>query len=1056
MSQDSRPTVPWGGPAPTALPPGSRVGKFFRFDRLGAGGMGEVWKAWDPDINRWVALKFVKVEGADDLARFAREAQLAARLTHPNIAAIYEFGEADGRKFIAMQYIEGKTLRHAVRGDRREAARMVRDAAIGVHEAHRLGVIHRDLKPDNIMATTGGHVFVMDFGLARATEVESSISVSGLVVGTPSYMPPEQARGEKVDERADVYSLGATLYELVTGAKPFDAQSVYETLMAVATEDPKAPRSLDPTIDPDLETMILKAIEKEPSRRYRSAADLAADLDRWLKGEPVTARAPSAVYRLKKGFARRRGLLIAIAAGVIASGVTAAVLVPLLRRTEAKVDDEREALLDRLRKTSSLCLEAALEKRRVKDLAGMRSYLGQVKDACDAVVAKDPALAEPHYRLGRLRRVLMDFEGAEHEQSEALRKDPMFGPALYERIVLRSKALVDDTYKLSAGFLRDLGEKLAREGRAAGWSYRPPSWKELLSNTPALRDRITSLRKDVSTLMALDPSRRGDLGQAELLYAGALADWVEGSVDPLPFVKVLKVAPHFLEAWEVLALAWQEQQTQEGIKLAIASLTGGLEQDPGYLPLLVSRGDFELREARKALRRDEETSWAARAEQDFDEALTLDPTNARAYRGRGECRGLRAIKLVDERKPHEEVEAAAMADLRRARDLAPWSGGADAELGRLGSSIARHLSNRGIDPTARYTAVIRELEAGAVRHPEEDLIWIFLGNVRWQLANWLATHGEDPEALLVLAVEAFEQAIRVQPLQQVAYAGRAQARLVLGQNVALRGGDPEEIIARALEDLRGLLRWDAKDADTHLAAGRCYAILAGARAVRGGNVTAAWLQAERSFTEALALMPESTDGLVQRGMTRSRLSALADDPEPYFKSAVEDFTKAIGASTPRSDAYLGRAGVALDRFNFHRVNGAVREELLAEAEKDLTAALAIDPNRDENWRGRGLLRSTWGNVADDEGRDPGELYGKAIEDFTKAIEINKRNEQAWLNRGTTWLNWARIKHNRKLKAPKEWKAALDDLEQVVKVNPAMHPAVREAIEECKTELGRDE
>ncbi len=189
-------------PGETDLPPEVRtalaeprniIGKYIRLKMLGAGGMGEVWKAWDRELRRWVALKFLQHENPQEMARFRLEAQAAAGLNHPGICSVYEVGKHEGRPFIAMQYLEGQTLLTFPRGDRRELIRIVRTVALAVQCAHEAGVIHRDLKPANIMVGPRGDVFVMDFGLAKSTSVDSSVSVSGSVVGTPAYMSPEQA-----------------------------------------------------------------------------------------------------------------------------------------------------------------------------------------------------------------------------------------------------------------------------------------------------------------------------------------------------------------------------------------------------------------------------------------------------------------------------------------------------------------------------------------------------------------------------------------------------------------------------------------------------------------------------------------------------------------------------------------------------------------------------------------------------------------------------------------------------------------------------------------------
>jgi tetratricopeptide (TPR) repeat protein len=346
-TSDSRPVTPWDEtvrtPARTPPPKGAaepavpdeavyapvsaRFGKFIRTRRLGAGGMGEVWKAWDSVLGRWVALKFLKGGDDEEIARFRREAQTAGRLHHPNIAAIFEVDEDQGRHYIAMQFVEGSTLLAFPRDDRKLLARLVADAARAVQYAHEQGIVHRDLKPENVMVAArtkaGGavehHVYVMDFGLARVAEGASNFSVSGLVVGTPSYMPPEQARGERVGPRADVYALGATLYELLTELKPFEGPNVYETLRAVQERDPVAPRRIDPRIPADLETVVLKCLSKEPEGRYGSAQEVADDLQAFLAGESIRAK-PESISRKIARKVRRHPVAVA-AAALVAAGL---------------------------------------------------------------------------------------------------------------------------------------------------------------------------------------------------------------------------------------------------------------------------------------------------------------------------------------------------------------------------------------------------------------------------------------------------------------------------------------------------------------------------------------------------------------------------------------------------------------------------------------------------------------------------------------------------------------------------------------------------------------
>ena len=274
----------------------TKVAHFELVERLGMGEFGTVWKARDTILDRTVALKIPRREQLDaaSIEKFMREARAAAQLRHPNIVSTHEVGRHADILYIVSDYIRGVSLADVILDHRlgvRESVAITSKVADALEHAHRNGVIHRDLKPSNILLDDRGEPHLMDFGLAKRREGEISITTEGAILGTPAYMSPEQARGEAlhVDGRSDVYSLGVILFQLLTGELPFRG-STRMLLQKVINDDPPSPRTLDGQVPKDLDTICLKCMEKDPRRRYDTAGDLAADLRRYMAGEPVAAR----------------------------------------------------------------------------------------------------------------------------------------------------------------------------------------------------------------------------------------------------------------------------------------------------------------------------------------------------------------------------------------------------------------------------------------------------------------------------------------------------------------------------------------------------------------------------------------------------------------------------------------------------------------------------------------------------------------------------------------------------------------------------------------------
>jgi WD40 repeat protein len=351
--------------------PPRRFGDYEILQVIAHAGMGIVYRARQVSLDRVVALKMVQPGGREpeDLERFLHtEARAVAGLDHPHIVPVYDFGTCEGRPFFSMKLIEGGSLdRQLARfaGDPRAVARLVATAARAVHHAHQRGLLHRDLKPANILLDAEGRPLVTDFGLARRVEGSSGQTQAGAIVGTPAYMAPEQAAAAPVlTTAADVYGLGAVLYELLTGRPPFRGATVLDTLLAVRTQEPPRPRALNPKADRDLETICLKCLEKDPARRYGSAEALAEDLERWLHGEPVRARRAPVARRVWKWCRRNPGwtaFLSVLCGSLVAQSAVQAV-------GNARLAEERNKAVAQKKDADDLRADAEKAQAQEKEL----------------------------------------------------------------------------------------------------------------------------------------------------------------------------------------------------------------------------------------------------------------------------------------------------------------------------------------------------------------------------------------------------------------------------------------------------------------------------------------------------------------------------------------------------------------------------------------------------------------------------------------------------------------------------------------------------------------
>jgi serine/threonine-protein kinase len=620
------------GPAATARPddaagPGHLPDSFGDYDvleQMARGGMGTVYRARQRSLNRLVALKVVRagdLASAEEVRRFRNEAETVALLDHPHIVPVHDVGEEAGQLYFSMKLVEGGSLAQHLgrfRDDPRSAAALMATVARAVHHAHQRGVLHRDLKPSNILLEEDGRPHVTDFGLARRVEADSSLTQSGAIVGTPSYMAPEQATGQKgaVTTATDVYGLGAVLYALLTGRPPFQAENVLETLMQVRERQPQLPSGLNRRTPRDLETICLKCLTKEPARRYGSALGLADDLERFLVGQPIQAR-PVGVWERGAKWARRRPLAVTALAGLVAALVLLGAGVGWVlgdrsarqREAEGKVREELDAAGPGLKEGNPW------DRALVSAVVGASAQLGGGLLSHDSRQQVEQLQKDVHM-LAELERIRLEQSAVRNGQFDQPGSDSQYarafqeygidmdrlGPeevaALVQRSAIREHIVagLDDWAHTLSCLPKEEAHTKAEELLAVARQADPDWWRN--------RWRATMLSPDTSEreqLVGSAPVK--ELNAATLALLGRPTDQPQGVRNLAPMVEFLRHAQRRFPAdfWinqhlaSALAQA-QPQRLEEAIghfrvAVALRPLSPGAHTNLGVA--LYKKGDLD-------------------------------------------------------------------------------------------------------------------------------------------------------------------------------------------------------------------------------------------------------------------------------------------------------------------------------------------------------------------------------------------------------------------------------------------------------------------------------
>ncbi|GLH71787.1 hypothetical protein GETHLI_02890 [Geothrix limicola] len=806
-----------------------RWGRFEHLELLGEGGMGRIFKAVDPRLRRDVALKLLRRDDPDLIQRFLQEAQLQARVDHPNVCRVYEVGEWRGQPYIAMQFLRGETLQKAAPTLPLEALlRHMVEVCEGVHAAHRVGLVHRDLKPANLMIDRledgSTRACVLDFGLARGAE-GAGLTETGRVMGTVSYMSPEQARGQTalLDRRSDVYSLGATLYTLLTGAPPFGGDGL-ECMGRIVKDDPVPLRRKIPTLPADLDTAVLTCLQKDPRKRYTSARALGEDLQRILDGEPIQARAATPLERLAH-WARKHKVLVSASAAVFLSIVIFGGFAVRERLRASARAAHAQRFAQAAERIEALARYLRLQPARdlTRDQADLRA---RVEALSREVLAAGPLAEAPGaYALGRARLALDDPAGARAQLDRAWAMGfhaPEAAHALGRALAAIYQVELGKAYALPDPDLRqkrldDLKKTLRMPAadwlrRGAGASLEPPAFRAgllmLMEGQPHAAAKLAreaqaqapwfyeALRLEAEAWLAEAhgaPTARE--AEPAIQTAGRLL--AEAELRAPCDVDLLRLD---MRRWqEVVALGWQSGADPKVPVLAEVAVADRWAQlEPTAAQPLAWRARARGEMARYlALREIDPAAWLAQAKADASEAMKRDPKEVEACTAEASVLRTEGIrKLSRGEDPTTRLkEAIAVSDIGLRLDpghivlrnirysaLLLWIDGT-----RL----------RGTYDAAIVAPYIREAREMADAHPEEAYFLANLGGLAQAAARAEVASGGNPTVEAEEAVRAYEAGLKTQPRHVGFHRGILLARAAQAKALARDKQNPKTRIDQA-------------------------------------------------------------------------------------------------------------------------------------------------------------------------------------------------------------------------------------------------------------------
>ncbi len=1084
---DLTPTQATPGVGPGALPisrslgpPPSGLAGYEVLEEIAHGGMGIVYRARQIGLDRVVALK-VMIAGEhaspELLERFQREARAAAKLQHPNIVQIYDVGRDGSKHFFTMRHVDGPSLADRIRKKEvtpRRAVEIARKVALALDYAHAHGVIHRDVKPANILVDSQGEPHLADFGLAKDLACEG-VTVPGASLGTPNYAPPEQAAGdtERVDARSDVYALGASLYEALTGRPPFSGDSIFAVLKDVLSTDPIPPRKVNPKIQRDIETICLKAMEKSQERRYQTAKEMADDIGRYLEGEPILARPVSWAERHWRRALKNRAVVAPTAI---------AVLVVIAFGGWVGLDALQTSR--RVRKE----LAAAAQSEREADAApsrdDRRALYTKARDVLVGAIGLDKENREANEAFHRVTARLDAITREEQEEQRAAQEKADSAQAALGKSQLVSKAFA--RWSRVSGALTQLeaiayDDRLSEEEKATQATAAWPPIAKFLGETP---DDPASRGAGLA-LVGWAMRYRGDSKDAVMTMKEA------AKIDPdLPYGRLMEALDIFSQLVEIQPLpsmvigptgiqVGESHGVPENMDVAVKHL-GKLLTEARAARVWGKEGAEDFASCMEGILAMQAGEWA-RADECFTRALTAP--DLAAFES-GLLLGRSEVRYMAERLQDSIADLDALAKARPGWSTIPFreaqalyalalEGGCKGEdpRPRLKESIARFndavalkdenleaYANRavawqllgeadlarGVDPLPSYRKAIEDFAEVLRRDPDHVNSYVNLGNLGILTGQVQASHGEDPTAAFDRAVAAFDEAIKRRPDMAEIYNNRGNARCSKASWEEGRGADARDGVRRAIQDYDEALRRQPEMASAFNNRGTAWNDLGEAEASRGIDPTTSYEKGIVDFGRAASIEPKYVEAWVNLGQTRTNLGdwllQIQKDPSVHLARAIEDLERALSINAAFVGAYSirGFAGKLLGQWEASQ--GKDPCATWDAAVKILDEGTRRNPGLANAYNHRGLIWLSRAEWEAGQGLDPRPSLKKAIADNGRLLELNPESLPALCNRGSCWGRVAEEEKRLGLDPKGSIEKAMADYKAVLSINPRVWQA----------------